>query len=132
RRLKSIRQLLKEIRGLHPEVVKKIRAALLGRIEKAGLAADGTDDRVAKEIFLFADRSDISEELTRLESHLAQFAHHLRKRAPANARFRLLRFLYHPATAGRGNRRRRLHFPSSRGIFSSGQSGRVSGVRQSA
>ena len=82
RRLKSIRQLLKEIRGLHPEVVKKIRAALLERIEKAGLAADGTDDRVAKEIFLFADRSDISEELTRLESHVAQFVHHLRKREP--------------------------------------------------
>jgi uncharacterized protein (TIGR00255 family) len=82
RRLKSIRRLLKEIRALHPEVVKKIRAALLERIEKAGLASDGTDDRVAKEIFLFADRSDISEELTRLESHVAQFAHHLRKHEP--------------------------------------------------
>ena len=31
---------------------------------------------------LFADRSDVSEELTRLESHLAQFAHHLRKDEP--------------------------------------------------
>jgi len=82
RRLKSIRRLLKEIRALHPEVVKKIRAALLERIEKAGLAADSRDDRVAKEIFLFADRSDISEELTRLESHVAQFAHHLRKHEP--------------------------------------------------
>jgi uncharacterized protein (TIGR00255 family) len=82
RRLKSIRRLLKEIRALHPEVVKKIRAALLERIEKAGLASDGTDDRVAKEIFLFADRSDISEELTRLESHVAQFTHHLRKHEP--------------------------------------------------
>jgi uncharacterized protein (TIGR00255 family) len=82
RRLKSIRRQLKEIRALHPEVVKKIRAALLERIEKAGLATDGTDDRVAKEIFLFADRSDISEELTRLESHVAQFAHHLRKDEP--------------------------------------------------
>jgi len=63
-------------------VVKKIRAALLERIEKAGLAGEGTDDRVAKEIFLFADRSDISEELTRLDSHVAQFAHHLRKHEP--------------------------------------------------
>ena len=82
RRLKSIRRQLKEIQALHPEVVKKIRAALLERIEKAGLATDGADDRVAKEIFLFADRSDISEELTRLESHVAQFAHHLRKHEP--------------------------------------------------
>jgi uncharacterized protein (TIGR00255 family) len=82
RRLKSIRQLLKEVRALHPEVGKKIRAALLERIEKAGLTADEKDERIAKEIFLFADRSDISEELTRLESHLAQFAHHLRKHEP--------------------------------------------------
>jgi uncharacterized protein (TIGR00255 family) len=33
-------------------------------------------------VSFFADRSDISEELTRLESHLAQFAHHLRKNEP--------------------------------------------------
>jgi uncharacterized protein (TIGR00255 family) len=81
-RLKSIRQLLKEIRAQHPEVVKKFRAALAERIEKAGLASEADNDRLSREIFLFADRSDVSEELTRLESHLAQFAHHLRKEEP--------------------------------------------------
>ncbi len=81
-RLKAIRQLLKEIRALHPAVVKKFRAALTERIEKTGLPISKDDERLAKEIFLFADRSDISEELTRLESHLAQFAHHLRKEEP--------------------------------------------------
>ena len=40
------------------------------------------EERLAKEVFLFADRSDISEELTRLESHLAQLEHHLRKDEP--------------------------------------------------
>jgi uncharacterized protein (TIGR00255 family) len=35
-----------------------------------------------KEISFFADRADVSEELTRLESHLAQFAHHLRSKEP--------------------------------------------------
>ena len=40
------------------------------------------DERLLKEISFFADRADISEELTRLESHLAQFAHHLRKNEP--------------------------------------------------
>jgi uncharacterized protein (TIGR00255 family) len=78
-RLKTIRQLLKEIRSLHPAVVKKFRLALSERIEQTGLSVGKDDERLAKEIFLFADRSDISEELTRLESHLAQFAHHLRK-----------------------------------------------------
>jgi uncharacterized protein (TIGR00255 family) len=31
------------------------------------------DERVLKEIALFADRSDVTEELTRLRSHLDQF-----------------------------------------------------------
>jgi uncharacterized protein (TIGR00255 family) len=63
-------------------VVKKYREAMLERINKAGLDLPIDDERLLKEISFFADRSDISEELTRLESHLAQFAHHLRKNEP--------------------------------------------------
>ena len=81
-RLKAMRKRLKEIRVLHPDVVKKYRAALLERIQKADVPIDGSDERLLKEISFFADRSDISEELTRLESHLAQFAHHLRRTEP--------------------------------------------------
>jgi uncharacterized protein (TIGR00255 family) len=80
--LKNLRKNLKEIRGLHPDVVKRYRAALLERIEKAGVPVTQDDERLLKEISIFADRADISEELTRLESHLAQFAHHLRKNEP--------------------------------------------------
>jgi guanylate kinase len=47
---------------------------LLARIKAAGLEAPGVDDeRLVKEIFYFADRSDVSEELTRLQSHFQQF-----------------------------------------------------------
>ena len=82
RRLKAMRKQIKEIRSLHPDVVKKYRAALLERIQKAGLPISTDDERLAKEISFFADRSDVSEELTRIESHLAQFAHHLRRHEP--------------------------------------------------
>ncbi|MEY2512246.1 MAG: hypothetical protein QOE26_3009 [Verrucomicrobiota bacterium] len=81
-RLKVLRQEIKGIRGLYPEVVKKYRSALIERIQKAGLDLPVEDERLLKEVTIFADRSDISEELTRLESHLAQFAHHLRKNEP--------------------------------------------------
>jgi uncharacterized protein (TIGR00255 family) len=81
-RLKSIRKNLKEVRALHPDVVKKYREALIDRLEKAALPVASNDERLMKEITLFADRSDISEELTRLDSHLAQFAHHLRRNEP--------------------------------------------------
>jgi uncharacterized protein (TIGR00255 family) len=82
RRLKSMRKQVKEVRSLHPDVVKKYRAALLERIQKAGLPIAMEDERLVKEISFFADRADVSEELTRVESHLAQFAHHLRKNEP--------------------------------------------------
>ena len=82
RRLKTLRAGTKEIRKLYPEVVKKYRAVLRERLEKAGLDLPLEDERLLKEVTIFADRSDITEELTRLESHLAQFAHHLRKNEP--------------------------------------------------
>jgi uncharacterized protein (TIGR00255 family) len=81
-RLKTLRADIKEIRKLYPDVVKKYRAVLRERLEKAGLDLPLDDERLLKEVTIFADRSDISEELTRLESHLAQFAHHLRKNEP--------------------------------------------------
>ena len=81
-RLKTLRQETKAIRALYPEVVKKHRETLRERLAKAGLDLPLDDERLLKEVTIFADRSDVSEELTRLESHLAQFAHHLRKNEP--------------------------------------------------
>lgn len=40
------------------------------------------DERVCKEIALFADRCDISEEITRLQSHFAKFHDYLRGEEP--------------------------------------------------
>jgi uncharacterized protein (TIGR00255 family) len=81
-RLKVVRQSLKEVRKMYPAVTEKYRATLLERINKAGFELEPNDERLLKEVAFFADRSDVSEELTRLESHLAQFAHHLRKDEP--------------------------------------------------
>ena len=57
-----------------PEVQRRYREQLLLRIKNAGVTAPGDDDeRLLKEIVYFADRSDISEELTRLQSHFQQY-----------------------------------------------------------
>lgn len=48
------------------------RELLLQRLRQAGLELDINDDRVLKEVALFADRSDVTEEITRLRSHLTQ------------------------------------------------------------
>jgi uncharacterized protein (TIGR00255 family) len=81
-RLKAMRKKLTEVRALHPDVVRRYRLALLERLQKAGLPIAMDDERLLKEISFFADRADISEELTRVESHLAQFAHNLRRNEP--------------------------------------------------
>lgn len=60
-------------------MVARYRENLLARLEQGGLELDVSDERVLREIALFADRCDISEELTRLESHLEQFGQLLGK-----------------------------------------------------
>jgi len=58
-----------------PTTAENYRQNLLERIKAAGIENIAPDDeRLLKEIVLFADRSDISEELTRLQSHFQQFA----------------------------------------------------------
>lgn len=54
-------------------VALRHREALLKRLEESGLPLPADDERIIKEIALFADRCDVTEEMTRLESHLNQF-----------------------------------------------------------
>lgn len=57
-----------------PLVAPTYRELLLQRLRQAGLELDVNDERVLREIALFADRSDVTEELTRLRSHFDQFS----------------------------------------------------------
>ncbi len=59
------------------------RELLTKRLRDAGLEIDLDDERVLRELALFADRCDISEELTRLHSHFAKFRDYLQGSEPA-------------------------------------------------
>ncbi len=72
-RMGIINTSIDEICALSSEGVQDYREALMKRLKQANLELDLNDERVLKEIALFADRSDISEEITRLKSHLSQF-----------------------------------------------------------
>ena len=62
-----------------PLVQKRYLEQLCERVRNAGLPEGQIDEeRLLKEAVLFADRSDISEELTRLESHFLQFDEYAR------------------------------------------------------
>lgn len=72
-RLDSITALLQTMREHAPQVIARYRESLRQRLAESGLPLPLDDERLVKEIALHADRCDISEEITRTESHLAQF-----------------------------------------------------------
>jgi uncharacterized protein (TIGR00255 family) len=82
KRLKTVRALVRQIRHLQPSVIKRYRQSLHERVQRAGLELSVDDERLVREVIFFAEKSDSTEELTRLESHFAQFAHHLRRNEP--------------------------------------------------
>lgn len=71
--LLALEKASQDVKALSPETINHYRLKLLDRLKQSGLELDLQDERVLKEIALFADRSDITEELTRLESHYLQF-----------------------------------------------------------
>ena len=73
-RVAAMRKSVAQIRTHAPRVQKRYRDQLIQRVKEAGVPLPAADDeRLLKEVVYFADRSDISEELTRLQSHFQQF-----------------------------------------------------------
>ncbi|HTI69947.1 MAG TPA: YicC/YloC family endoribonuclease [Candidatus Limnocylindria bacterium] len=73
-RIGLLREGAARIKEIAPEVLLRFRDQLLERIRQAGIEQiDASDERVLKEAVIYSDRSDISEELARLESHFGQF-----------------------------------------------------------
>jgi uncharacterized protein (TIGR00255 family) len=90
-RVKVMRQSAGKIQQQAPITAENYRQQLRERIRSAGLESIAPDDeRLLKEVVLFADRSDISEELTRLQSHFQQFEDGRKAKEPVG---RMLDFL---------------------------------------
>ena len=76
-RLDHLLALVYKITAEAPGRMIRQRDLLHKRLRDAGLELDPADERVVKEIALFADRYDVSEEITRLDSHFAKFRDYL-------------------------------------------------------
>lgn len=72
-RLARLREWVEKIREAAAGTVENYRDALRARLAALDIEIDLDDPRFLKEIAVFADRCDISEEQTRLASHFAQF-----------------------------------------------------------
>lgn len=80
-RLNVLRGLVDLVAARAPQVAPNYRELLMQRLRQAGLELDVNDERVLREIALFADRCDVTEELTRLRSHFEQFTGLLKSNA---------------------------------------------------
>ncbi|MBV9127146.1 MAG: YicC family protein [Verrucomicrobia bacterium] len=78
----ALRAIVAEIRTHAPHVVENHRRALHERLAQSGVDFPPDDERLARELALFADRCDISEELTRLDGHFDQLDALLNKTEP--------------------------------------------------
>jgi uncharacterized protein (TIGR00255 family) len=77
-RLDSIRHILKTIDVRAPQVLIEYQKRLTERVKElaSGFALD--DNRLAQEVALLAEKSDITEEVVRMQSHIVQFEELLR------------------------------------------------------
>lgn len=83
RRIGIMKKAATIVRKQAPQVQERYRQQLIERIKSAGLESVSPDDeRLLKEVVYFADRSDISEEITRLLSHFQQYDDCLTSKEP--------------------------------------------------
>ncbi|QSQ14672.1 YicC/YloC family endoribonuclease [Myxococcus landrumensis] len=72
-RLKLLEQWSSEVAQLAPRAVQDYQQRLTDRVAELARGVAVDPQRLAQEVALFAERTDIAEEVTRLASHLEQF-----------------------------------------------------------
>ena len=72
KQLGSLKNNLNEIKLLKPKVVENYREKLLNNINSIRSDINLKEEDILKEVLLFSDRVDITEEILRLESHFKQ------------------------------------------------------------
>lgn len=90
KRFKRLRTRSRQVAQRAPMVVRKHRKELEKRIADMQLNEKPDATIIAREVALFADRSDITEELVRLKSHLDQADQLITKKTPAGRPFDFL------------------------------------------
>lgn len=89
-RINQIEEWTKKIEVRQPEIIRAYRDRLIEKIKALGDGVDLDPNRLAQETAIMADKSDISEELIRLESHLAQFRDLIRVEEPVGRKLEFL------------------------------------------
>jgi uncharacterized protein (TIGR00255 family) len=89
-RVVGIRRVTDEIEELSGQNVKLYQERLKDRITELLKGVEVEEERVAVEVALWADKSDITEECVRLKSHLEQFESSLTEEGPVGKRLNFI------------------------------------------
>ena len=89
-RLQIIEGRLRTVQRRIPLSLQASGVRLRGRVAKLLEGQSLNLDRLAQEIAILAERSDVTEELTRLQSHVAQFRSALKAKGPVGKRLDFL------------------------------------------
>ena len=73
-RLQKLAAMIEQMETESQDLPELQRKKLLEKLENANLDIDPSDELVLKQIAIYAEKSDVSEEITRLKSHLSQFS----------------------------------------------------------
>jgi len=89
-RIKNVKKMVQAIERQSPHNVDAYRQRLDKRIQDLSTGIELDPRRLAEEVTIFADRSDVSEECTRLYSHLDLFAQTLKSAGDAGKRLNFI------------------------------------------
>ena len=70
--LNILKSKLEQVKELKPQVVENYKQRLLNNINSIKVDINFNEEDILKEVLLFSDRVDITEEISRLESHFKQ------------------------------------------------------------
>ena len=73
--LSILKSKLEQVKKLRPQVVENYKKRLLNNINSIKADINFKEEDILKEVLLFSDRVDITEEISRLESHFKQLEH---------------------------------------------------------
>ncbi|MGF1656398.1 MAG: YicC/YloC family endoribonuclease [Verrucomicrobiales bacterium] len=85
-RLDRLETALKRTQAMLPEAITRYREQLWTNLRAADLRIEDQDERLAKELAVFAERSNVGEEIERLASHLQQMRALLLGQTPSPGR----------------------------------------------
>ena len=89
-RLEALSKMVREIEEKAPQTLRTCRDRLAQRVQELSEGLEIDEGRLAQEVAFLAERSDITEELVRIRSHLNQFREMLKHPEPAGRKLEFL------------------------------------------